>query len=346
MEQFQELNNDQRREFVNTQQRYASFREAKRRHDGYRGSMVWAKINNTEYLVRSSYDRAGLRRQTSLGVRSQETEKIKAAFDEGRTEAEQRLKAIREVLTRQAAINRAIALGRMPLVGARIVRALDKTGMLGAGIRVVGTNAIYAFEAAAGVQVDAGLATTEDIDPRGGLTFVAGEDFPEKSLLQILRKVDRSFERSQQKFRAVNRDGYLVDLIRPMRNPPWTADRETIAGDNDDLAAVQIAGLAWLESAPSFEGMVIDERGEPFRIVTTDPRAWAVHKLWLSKQPDREPVRKKRDEAQARAIGRLVAERLPQFPFASDDMRMLPRELVADAAQLFASPAQIQNRQI
>jgi hypothetical protein len=307
--------------------------------------MVWAKINNTEYLVRSSYDRAGLRRQTSLGVRSQETEKIKAAFDEGRTEAEQRLKAIREVLTRQAAINRAIALGRMPLVGARIVRALDKTGMLGAGIRVVGANAIYAFEAAAGVQVDAGLATTEDIDllfdSRGGLTFVAGEDLPEKSLLQILRKVDRSFERSQQKFRAVNRDGYLVDLIRPMRNPPWTADRETIAGDNDDLAAVQIAGLAWLESAPSFEGMVIDERGEPFRIVTTDPRAWAVHKLWLSKQPDREPVWKKRDEAQARAIGRLVAERLPQFPFGSDDMRMLPRELVADAAHLFASPAQI-----
>jgi hypothetical protein len=53
-------------------------------------------------------------------------------------------------------------------------------------------------------------------DSRGGLTFVATEEVSERSLLQVLRKVDRSFEKSTHTFRAVNRDGYLVDLIKPM----------------------------------------------------------------------------------------------------------------------------------
>jgi hypothetical protein len=53
-------------------------------------------------------------------------------------------------MVRQAAVNRALGLGRVPLMNARIIRALDKSGLLGAGIRVVGTNAIYAYEAIAG----------------------------------------------------------------------------------------------------------------------------------------------------------------------------------------------------
>jgi hypothetical protein len=91
--------------------------------------------------------------------------------------------------------------------------------MLGAGIRVLGTSAMYAYEAAAGVHIDPGLATTEDIDllfdSRGGLTFVANDEVSESSRLQIIKKVDHSFQRSTQTFRAVNRDGYLVDLIKP-----------------------------------------------------------------------------------------------------------------------------------
>jgi hypothetical protein len=86
-------------------------------------------------------------------------------------------------------------------LGAKIVRALDRAGMLGSDIRVIGTNAIYAYEAAAGVRVDPGLTSTEDIDlsldARGGLTFVASENVSYPSLLQLLRKIDHSFERSK-----------------------------------------------------------------------------------------------------------------------------------------------------
>lgn len=337
--EFQELNNDQRREVVNTQQRYAAFRDAKARLAACRGSMVWNEVKGTEYLVRSGYDKAGIRRQTSLGPRSPETERIKAEYDRGRAEAEARFKDINSIMTRQAALNRAVGLGRVPLMGAKIIRALDDNGMLGAGIRVLGTNAIYAYEAAAGVRVDPGLTTTEDIDflfdSRGGLTFVATEEVSEQSLLNILRKVDRSFRKSRRIFRAENRDGYLVDLIKPLRNPPWRSEQEKIGSDPEDLTAAEIEGLTWHENAPPFEAVGVDDKGEPLRIVATDPRVWAAHKLWLSKRRDREPIKRQRDAAQARAIAALVARYLTHLPFDQEQLRMLPKDLFDSAVHLF-----------
>ncbi len=338
--EFQELNNDQRREAVNTQQRYAAYREVKARLDTYDGSMVWNEIKGHQYLVRSFYDKAGIRRQSSLGPRSPQTEHTKREYQRGRGEAEARLKDIKAVLERQTAINRVIGLGRVPLIGAKIIRALDATGMLGAGIRVLDTNAIYAYEAAAGVRIDPSLTTTEDIDllfdSRGGLAFAATEDISERSLLQILRKIDRSFEKTNQTFRAVNRDGYLVDLIKPLRTPPWTSDRDMVGKDPDDLTAAEIEGLAWHENAPAFESIAIDEKGEPLRIVATDPRVWVAHKFWLSKRSDRNAIKRKRDEAQARVIGHLVAKYLPQLPYAQQQLKMLPRRIFEDAERLFS----------
>jgi hypothetical protein len=339
MIEFQELNPDQRREAVNTRQRYAAYREAVGRALSFRGSMVWTATNGHEYLVRSHYEAAGVRRQTSLGPRSAQTEAIKRDYDDGRSEAQTRVKTLKAVLDRQAAINRAIGLGRVPLIGARIMRALDQAGLLGSGIRVLGTNAIYAYEAAAGIRIDPGLTSTEDIDllfdARAALTFAAREDLSPPSLLRLLQKVDHSFRRSNQTFRAVNDEGYLVDLIKPLRNPPWQDERQRAGTDADDLLAVEIEGLVWHESAPAFEAVAIDERGEPCRIVATDPRVWTAHKLWLSKRDDREPIKRRRDEAQAEAIGRLVAAYLPQLPYAADDLKMLPKAVFDDAAPLF-----------
>jgi hypothetical protein len=211
--------------------------------------------------------------------------------------------------------------------------------MLGSGIRVLGTNAIYAYEAAAGVWIDPGLTTTEDIDllfdSRGGLTFVATEDVSQRSLLQVLRRVDRSFEKSKQAFRATNAEGYLVDLIKPMRNPPWQSGPEMIGTDPDDLLAADIEGLGWHENAPSFEAVALDEKGEPLRIVATDPRVWAAHKLWLSKRQDRDRIKRQRDAAQARTIALLVTKYMPQLPYDMEQLRMLPKSVFQDAAFLF-----------
>jgi hypothetical protein len=342
MPDFIDLNADQRRETINTQQRFSAWREASARAKGYRGSMVWSDVKGRDYLIRAAYGKQGLRKQTSLGARNEETEKLKAEFDHGRMMAEERLAEITTVLQRQSAVNRALGLGRVPQIGARIIRALDAAGLLGNGLRVLGTYSLFAYEAAAGVWVDSGLTTTEDIDllldARHGVSFAASDTIEETSLLALLQRVDRSFERSRQTFRAVNRDGYLVDLIKPIRNPPWTPEQGRVGGE-EDLDAAEIEGLAWQESAPPFEAVCIDDRGQPLRIITSDPRVWTVHKLWLSERPDRAPIKRRRDAEQARAAMALVREHMPHLVFDAGELRMLPKELVERAARQLAALA-------
>lgn len=335
---FVDLNNDQRREMINTRQRYQAWRNAVERERAYRGSLVWEESRGHDYLLKSFYDEHGKRRQKSLGRRSSETEAIKAGFDAQRAEAIASRQAIDETLTRQAAINRALGLGRIPLVAARILRLLDRRGLLGRGIRVVGTNALYAYEAACGVFVDSQVTTTEDIDllfdARRSLKLVADHEITGDGLVELLKLADRSFRKTPQPFRAQNDEGYLVDLIKPVPNPPWRGERDAL-GSRDDIEAAGIAGLVWLQNAPSFEQIAIDDRGGPLRIEAVDPRAFAVHKFWLSHQPDRNPVKRERDRTQAMVVAELVSSLLPHLPFDASALRMLPADVVASALTAF-----------
>lgn len=336
------LDNDQRRETVNSRQRYAALREAKQRLDGYRGSMVWSATKGTDYLLHSSYPEGrGRRSQKSLGARSPETEQIKLDFDTGRSVARRRLQAAQATLDRQGALNRALGLGRVPLTSARIIRALDDIGVLGKGLRIVGTNALYAYEAASGVFVDPDITTTEDIDilfdSRRELRFVASRDLGDEGLMGLLRQIDASFARSRDTFRAVNDEGFLVDLVMPGASPPWKQVRDSLIGATGDLSAVAIDGLEWLENAPPFEAVTIDERGMPLRIVAVDPRVFAAHKLWLSEQPSRDPLKRGRDRAQAEAVGQLVARHLTHLTLGSKELTALPRAILDAARPLFTA---------
>lgn len=338
MPSFIELNNDQRRELVNTRQRYQAWRAAADREHGYRGSMVWEETKGQEYLLRSYYDEQGKRRQKSLGRRGPQTEKLKQTFDSERASATEDRKKLDAVIDRQAAVNRALGLGRVPLLAARIIRLLDKRGLLGRGIRVAGTNALYCYEAACGVLIDPGLTATQDIDllfdSRKRLHLIGDPDLPDDSLIQLLRLADRSFRRTGESFRAENDEGYLVDLIKPVPTPPWRGGKACV-GERYDIEAVEIQGLVWLENAPSFEQVATDERGYPVRIDSVDPRVFAIHKHWVSSRQDRDPLKKARDSEQALLVAELTLRYLPNLPFEISHLRMLPRDVVEDALASF-----------
>lgn len=332
--QLPELNNDQRREVVNTRQRYEAWRNASSREYGYRGSMVWAEVNGSDYLVRSSYDEHNVRRQKSLGRRNAETEALKLKFDEERQRASASRKNLDEALHRQAAVNRALGLGRVPISAARILRLLDKRGLLGAGIRVAGTNALYAYEAACGVTVDPEITATGDIDllfdARPRLFLLADPELETPNLVELLKLSDRSFSRTRMSFRAQNDDGYFVDLIKPQRNPPWLVEKMSI-GDQSDLQAAEIEGLAWLENAPTLEQIAIDDRGYPLRLVVPDPRVFAIHKLWVSSRENRDPIKKRRDREQAHVVAAMVRQYMLHLPFEVNELRMIPRAVAESA---------------
>ena len=81
------------------------------------------------------------------------------------------------------------------------------------------------------------------MDARRSLKIIVSNEVTYRGLLDILKGVDRTFERTQQTFRAANKDGYLVDLIRPVRDPPWKDERTAIEPTIYDLCSVQIRGL-------------------------------------------------------------------------------------------------------
>jgi hypothetical protein len=92
--------------------------------------------------------------------------------------------------------------------------------------------------------------------------------------------------------------------------------------------AAEIHNLQWLLSAPKFSRVVIGEDGFPATMVAPDPRAFALHKLWVRQQDDREPVKKSRDQNQALAVAQLIIRYLPQYRFRTAELRMFPADVV------------------
>lgn len=59
---------------------------------------------------------------------------------------------------------RGVNLNRVPSIVTAALRKLDEFGLLGKNVLVIGTNAMYGYEAVAGVMFDAGLMATTDVD--------------------------------------------------------------------------------------------------------------------------------------------------------------------------------------
>jgi hypothetical protein len=130
-----------------------------------------------------------------------------------------------------------------------------------------------------------------------------------------------SIQIRKQKFRAVNKNGYMVDLVKPEPKPTLKKERN----------------LHWLASAPKFSHIVIGDDGFPAAMICPDPRAFALHKIWLSKQPEREPLKKNRDRDQGVAVAYLIHRYLPQYKFAASELKMFPKRVMDAAVEQIAN---------
>ncbi len=306
------LSNQQRLNLVNTQQLFENYQTALRHAQAHARSMRWKKVREVEYLFRE-HDRRG--NGKLLGRRSPETEAVLEAFRAGKAAAEARLAAIKAQLDEQARLNKALRLARVPRVVARILRKLDEAG-LADSFTVLGTQALYAYEAAAGVQFLSELLASGDVDllydTRKKITLVSSK-LEGQGLLGLLKKADRSFECIRKRgFRAANAGQFMVDLIIAPRK---MQEAESVTFAEGDLVAAEVPGLQWLLNAPKLSAIAIDEDGWPAPFRAPDPRAFALHKAWLSQLLDREPLKKPRDLAQAKTVAEAVREYLPYLPF-------------------------------
>jgi len=329
---FNEMSDNQRRIFIDTAQLYEAFMAAYHKSRAYRGGMHWKKSKGREYLFRS-YDRYGYGK--SLGPRSPETETILKEFRKHKQQVKERLENLKIRMKEQARFCKAVVIQRVPKVAAATLRLLDQQKLFDRNVLIVGTNALYAYEAAAGAYVDTSITATGDLDilrdVRSRLTLVADSDIDQTGLLDILRKADKSFELSgPHSYRAINRDGYMVDLIKSEPKQMLKQER-TQMGGSGDLRAAGIKNLHWLISSPKIHQVVIGEDGFPAAMSVPDPRAFSLHKLWLSKQVNRQAVKKQRDHDQAAAVASLIVKYLPQYEFKASELRMFPKILFTEA---------------
>lgn len=301
-----ELTAEQRRILLDASQVYAQFVEVRDQLKVYRGGMHWKKTGSGEYLIRS-LDRYGS--QQSLGPRSRRTDQTYRDFTRSKQELRSRLKSLGAEVRRQARFCVAAGVNRVPRLAADIVRLLDTNGLLGTHLLVLGSFAIYAYETAAGVQLGAGLLQTEDFD----VLFDSGGDLNllqpirKLGLIGLLRKADKTFKLpATRSFRAVNAHGFAVELIKPA----FGRAAQFSLGAGRDLIAEALPGLDWLTVLPAMTQIVIAENGFPVRFIVPEPRLFALHKLWVSLQPTRSPLKRKRDFRQGEAIARLAVDYL------------------------------------
>jgi hypothetical protein len=328
------LNGQQVRQLIDAKQLYQTLLAAEHELEhSFKGSMSWKKVHGRDYLYRKRSSE-----WKSLGARSPETDRTYIQFKDGRAAARSRIARLKQEIEAMAPVSRAMGLGRIPSISARILRRLDGQGIMGRGLTVVGTHALFAYESLVAAHFESEHVATNDVDllyhARASLKLVTPE-MRDTGLIGQLRRVDRSFASQPGSFRAANDAGFLVDLIMPQPKLAVAPEpRRRIGAAADDQAAAEIEGLNWLQNSGTVTEIGIDEKGLPVRICAPDPRAFAVHKAWISQRADRDPGKKRRDLAQARAIAGMVHEYLPDLRFDQASLQAFPSVIAEQALAL------------
>jgi hypothetical protein len=306
------INENAQRQYIDAVAAFEAWEAAQQKAKQVRGGMFWKSTASGDYLIRTNLDNS----QKSLGPRSAETTAIFDNFTQRKDAIEQRIASLQETLKMHQRLNRALHVGRSPQILIDILNMLRKADIEEHFI-IIGTHALYAYEAAAGVRFASGALATQDVDllwdTRRRVTFLAQMQSQNSSMLGLLKKVDPSFElREDQQYTAVNDKGFEVEIIRreagnddphPLR----------ITNHEGDFWAVQAKNAASLLSAPPFTCMIVSTNGHMARIRTVAPTVFSTFKRWMAAQPGRDPLKKSRDALQADMVDKVVQEYLPHL---------------------------------
>lgn len=312
MPNYLETDPDAARQYIDARSTFVALEQAAKEAAQVRGGMIWKTVKGADYLIRTSPTGD----QKGLGVRSPDTERMHAQFSARKECATDRLRDLKAAVARHERVNRALRVGRMPNLAVELLGKLAETG-LDEYFRVVGTHALYAYETAAGVRLGSDVTTTMDIDllwdTRHRVVFAEQLARNAPSMLAVLQKVDKTFVlKSDQKYTAVNSRAFEVDIIRreAVGDDPHPI---RLSDDEDDFWVVQARRAGDLLNAPSFSEVVVAQSGQMARLTTIQPAAFAEFKRWMAQQPDRDPLKRRRDVLQAEAVEWLLSERLPHL---------------------------------
>ena len=287
------------------------------------GWMTWKKnATGKEYLFHGR-DRAG--NGSLLGPRSAATEARYAEFQAAKAGTAERVSKLRAQTATQSKFIRAVRLNRMPRDAAKVLRFFERTAFADA-LLVIGTHALYAYEAAAGGRFVPDLMATRDFDLLSDakknleVSLTIPEDQRE-GFLDVLHKIDKTFTVSaEQSFRVTSAQGLTVDFLMPEPDDGRKPKR------GDKVRPIGIKGQAWLLATPPLRQIVFSDDGYPVRLSVPQPTLFATHKLWVADQRSRRAEKRDRDREQAHAVLALLKDRLGD---STPVRRKLPPDLRA-----------------
>lgn len=304
---------EQSRALVNLRQRYEVWRDAERAWRALPYDLRRKRVGEYEYLY-EIFDRSG--NGKSLGRWDAEAERRLEAYRADKATTKDRLALTRIATDEGARLARALRVPLLASPAGPILREADCRGLLDGDLLVVGTNALlaFAYEAVAGL----GLADeTEDFD----LAW-AGTERPDGApVWDMLKAVDPTFTvNTERTFQARNAAAYEVELlVAPSR-------AETLAR-RDNPRPVPLPEQEWLLLGKPVDQVVACRDATAARIVAPDPRWFALHKLWLSAQAKRNPLKRRKDREQGLGVLDAVAKAMPHYPLDGGFEERIPIEL-------------------
>ncbi len=302
-----ELSHAQTRQYIDAEATFRALRDTQKAATEVRGSMFWREVGTQRYLIRVAATGA----QKSLGPHTAELQAVYDRFIERKASVTQRLQSLQAATTQHQRSNRALRIGRAPRLLIDTLNRLEQSG-LGSHFMVVGTHALYAYETACGVRVQDDATATQDIDllldTRKYLSFVTTMERLDTSLLSVFQKVDKTFElRADQKYTAVNADGFEIDVVRRAAKD---ADPHPLrlSTHEEDFWAVQISTGSKLPDGGNFEQAVVATSGHMAWMRAPSPATFVRVKQQLAAMRERDPLKARKDALQAEIVVRLMRE--------------------------------------
>lgn len=301
---------------------YRAWSEQERAWRSFGGRLTWKTISAKDYLYVITDGKGNGR---SLGPASAATHAQFDRYQRAREAAE----AIQKDLAMVATVYRALRLPLISAQAAEVLRALDLQQALGRDFLVIGTTAFAAYQLECGAAFP-GTFETRDFD----LSWCGAVEHETAILLPVLKSIDPLYTVNQERtFQARNSKAFEVELLVGTE----VKQRKAVKHESP-LIALEQPEQNWLLRGQHIDQIVCGSDGKATRVVVPDPRWFALHKLWLSKKPGREPSKIPKDAHQARLLWRaLHANLLPRYPLDSAFKKSLPDTLRPILAELEAS---------
>lgn len=309
------FSDEQARALVNLEQHYQVWMQAERALADLPYDLRRKEVHGRAYLYQIA-DRSGNGR--SLGRWSPEVETQFTAYHAEKARLKQRTQASRRTLEESARLGRALRLPMVAEEAGEILREADRRGLLDGKVLVVGTNAMPAYSVEASGFIREAPDETQDFDLAWAATAVDSQP----TLWPMLKAVDPTFTVNMERpFQARNARAYEVEIL-------VAPSRVATLPRLDQPQPIPLPEQEWLLNGRSVDHVVISRGGAPARIVAPDPRWFALHKLWMARQPKRNPLKRPKDLKQGLALLNAVEAAMPQYRLDEDFEAALPEALI------------------